>query len=38
MQGVGLSLPSDAITYGSIGRVTSLDGKVKIESVPYEEY
>ncbi len=38
MQSVGLSLPSDAITYGSIGKVTYPDGKVKIESVPYEEY
>ncbi|MBO4854089.1 MAG: hypothetical protein J5482_02940, partial [Oscillospiraceae bacterium] len=38
MQSVGLQLPADTTIFGSIGRITYLDGKVKIESVPYEQY
>ncbi len=37
MQGLGLQLPADTTIFGSIGRITYLDGKVKIESVPYEQ-
>lgn len=38
MQGLGLRLPSDATTLGSIGRITYNDGKVKIEGLPYQQF
>lgn len=38
MQGVGLQLPADTSAFGSVGSITYQDGKVKIESVPYEQY
>lgn len=38
MQSVGLQLPSDATAFGSIGSITYPNGKVKIESVPYNQY
>lgn len=38
MQGVGLQLPADTSILGSVGSITYQDGKVKIESVPYEQY
>ena len=38
MQGVGLQLPSDTISFGSIGSITYPDGKIKIDGVPYMEY
>ena len=39
LRAVGLQLPAVAPdNYGSIGRVTYPDGKVKIEGVPYKEF
>ena len=38
LQGLGLRLPSDATTLGSIGRITYNDGKVKIEGLPYQQF
>ena len=38
MQGLGLQLPSDATALGSIGSVTYKEGKVKIDSTPYNQY
>ena len=38
LQGLGLQLPSNATTYGSIGSITYQDGEVKIVGVPYEDY
>lgn len=38
MQGLGLQLPSDTTVLGSVGSITYQDGKVNIESVPYEQY
>ena len=37
LQSVGLQLPSDATTLGSIGSITYQNGKVKMESIPAEE-
>lgn len=37
LQGLGLQLPSNATTYGSIGSITYQDGEVKIVGVPYME-
>lgn len=37
LQGLGLQLPSDTTTYGSIGSVSYTDGKVNIRSVPYTQ-
>ncbi len=36
-QGLGLQLPSDKASYGSLGSVTYTDGKVNIEGVPFED-
>lgn len=38
LQGLGLQLPSDTTAFGSIGRISYPDGKVKIDSVPYLQY
>ncbi|MBQ6698125.1 MAG: hypothetical protein IJN09_03705 [Oscillospiraceae bacterium] len=38
LQSVGLQLPSDTTTLGSIGTITYIDGKVNIKGVPYEQY
>ncbi len=38
LQSVGLQLPSDTTTYGSIGTITYHDGEVKISGVPYDQY
>lgn len=39
LRAVGLQLPSVArVNYGSVGRVSYQDGKVKIDSVPYQQY
>lgn len=38
MHGLGLQLPSDTTASGSIGNITYLDGKVKIEGIPFEQY
>ena len=38
VQSVGLQLPSDAITLGSVGSITYPDGKVKITGVPAKQY
>lgn len=38
LQGLGLQLPSDITSLGSIGTVTYQDGNVKIEGVPYQQY
>ena len=38
LQSVGLQLPSDTTAFGSIGRISYQDGKVKIDSVPYLQY
>lgn len=37
LHSIGLQLPSGLTTLGPIGRVTYLDGKVKLESVPAAE-
>ncbi len=37
MQGLGLQLPSDASTFGSIGTITDQGGTVKIAGVPSEK-
>lgn len=37
LQGLGLQLPSDTTTYGSIGKVSYFDDYVKVEGVPYEQ-
>ena len=34
LQSIGLQLPADAITLGSIGTISYQDGKVKIDVVP----
>lgn len=38
MQSVGLQLPSDAIAFGSIGKITYHGDKVKIDAIPYVKY
>ena len=38
LQGLGLQLPSDTTAFGSVGRISYPDGKVKIDSVPYSQY
>ena len=38
LQSVRLQLPSDTTAFGSIGRISYQDGKVKIDSVPYLQY
>lgn len=37
LQSVGVQFPSDAISYGSMGRVTYIDGKVKIKGTPFSK-
>lgn len=38
LQGLGLQLPSDTTAFGSVGRISYPDGKVKIDSIPYTQY
>lgn len=38
MQSVGLQLPSDAIAFGSVGKITYHGDKVKIDAIPYVQY
>lgn len=38
LQSVGLQLPSDTTSLGSIGTITYKDGKVNIQGVPYHQF
>jgi hypothetical protein len=38
LQSLGLQLPSGTVSYGSVGSITYSGDKVKINSVPYENY
>lgn len=38
LQGLGLQLPSDTTSLGSIGTITYQDGNVKIAGVPFHQY